>query len=230
MMYKHIFFDLDHTLWDYEQNSEESLRELYALHGLADFDLFSEMAFLEKFTKVNYQLWHQYNEGQIEREDIRQFRFRRVLQQLGLEDEALATRLSADYLDLCPNKNKLLPYALETLAYLGERYELSIITNGFTEIQVKKLKGSKIDHYFKSVTTSDGANSRKPSKAIFDFAIEQAKSKPSESLMVGDNLEADVAGAMGAAIDAVYFNPKATPHQAPVTYEVSCLSTLMNML
>lgn len=228
--YKHIFFDLDHTLWDYESNAEESLEELYTKYQLDQFGLFSFNEFHAEFNKINHLLWTKYNKGLLGRDDIRAQRFLKILQGLGLHQVSLSQKLSEDYLSLCPTKSKLLPYAEETLAYLGQRYELSIITNGFTEIQNQKLKGSNIDHHFKFVTTSENANSRKPAKKIFDFAIGKVSSTPAESLMVGDSLLADIGGALSADIDAVYFNPKATPHAEKVTYEVDCLSKLMNML
>ncbi len=230
MKYKHLFFDLDHTLWDYESNAQDSLNELYAEHALDGLGAFSKDEFQGEFHKINHRLWKKYNNGELEKEGIRQQRFQKVLESLGVPDSVLAKKLSGDYLERCPSKSKLLPYAVDTLEYLCQRYTLSIITNGFIEVQYRKLKGSRIDHYFQSVTASDSANSRKPSKAIFDFAIEQVGGKPSEALMIGDNLEADVGGAINASIDAVYYNPQGHPHGEATTYEVTCLSKLTNLL
>lgn len=207
MIYRHLFFDLDHTLWDFETNSKETIRELFATHRLHetvtdDFDLF-----FEKYSFHNKRLWHRYNHGFIKQAELKWKRMWHTLLEFKLGDEALAKKLSAEFLEILPGKKALFPHTKEILGYLTNKdYKLHLITNGFEQVQWRKLDNAQIAHYFSSVITSEAACSLKPHKEIFDFAIDKAGCCYHESIMLGDNLDADILGAMNAGMDTIFVN------------------------
>ena len=204
--YKHIFFDLDHTLWDYERNSSETLNELLIKYELLKNGVPSLEDFLEVFDRVNQKLWSDYNKSKINREAIRTQRFKEILGNYSIQNDLLCNQLSDEYLMLCPTKPHVFPYTYEVLDYLKEKYELHILTNGFNDVQYIKLEKSKLSGYFKSVVTSDSAGYKKPMASIFKHAIDKADAYIHESIMIGDNLEADVHGALNIGLDAIMFN------------------------
>jgi putative hydrolase of the HAD superfamily len=228
--YKHIFFDLDHTLWDYERNSNEALGELYFKYKLEELGVESPDTFNLYFEKVNHTLWSDYNHNRISREGIREQRFLRILNQFNIDDEGLSNKLSTDYLMLCPTKPHLMPFTLEVLDYLKENYQLHILTNGFTDVQKLKLEKSKLRNYFTTIVTSDSAGYKKPMTSIFKFAIDKAEARKNESIMIGDNLQTDILGARNFGMDTVFFNPKKAKHKSNVTHEIDCLSQLKSIL
>ena len=228
--YKCIFFDLDHTLWDYESNSEESLLELYQLYKLETLGAVPFPAFYQNFVRINNHIWDQYDRGEIGREVIRNDRFNRVFQQSGVNNYDLSLAFSADYIRESPKKSKLVPHAKEVLDYLKPRYPLFIITNGFEEIQGTKLQASGITHYFESVVTSARAGHKKPAKEIFEFALNQNGFRAEDTIMIGDNLLTDIAGARNASIDHVFFNPNKLEHNTTVDFEIHSLKELTTML
>jgi YjjG family noncanonical pyrimidine nucleotidase len=219
--YSCVFFDLDHTLWDYEKNSKETLGELYADYALASKGVTDEESFYRQFRKVNNELWDLYDRELIDHSFIRQERFKRILEKFSAYETKLSEDLSRDYLTRCPQKNNLIPYAEEVLAYL---------TNGFEAIQNIKLAAGKIDRYFQHIVTSQKAGHRKPSRKIFDYALDANKIQCCDVIMIGDNLATDMAGARGCTIDTVFFNPDKVKHDAHVDHEISCLSELKNIL
>lgn len=228
--YRVILFDLDHTLWDYEKNSHETLNELYHSYQLNNLCGFSFDQFYRRFGQVNAGLWNQYNHGLIDRSAIREERFRRIFNHFRIKDHDLALRISDDYLNQCPTKTYLFPYTHDVLSYLNKKYHLYILTNGFDDVQEIKISKSNLKNYFKGMITSETIGHRKPSKEIFQHALEVAGSTCEETLMVGDNLMADVLGARGASIDSVYFNPLRRIHRENIPLEINCLSQLMNIL
>ena len=207
MQYKHLFFDLDHTLWDFETNSKETIRELFALHELhqsvtPDFD-----GFYTLYSYHNKKLWDRYHHGYITQEDLKWKRMWHTLLEFKIGDEKLSKALSKDYLEKLPVKRALFPHTEEILQYLVSKgYVLHLITNGFETIQWKKLDNAGISHYFNNVITSEVACCLKPQKAIFDFAVNRAGCDYADSLMLGDNLDADIQGAMNAGMDTVFVN------------------------
>lgn len=228
--FKCIFFDLDHTLWDYETNSAETLFELYNQHTLFEKGVDSFPNFLKTFVTINTNLWDQYDTGKIHRDVIRYERFHKILLTLGIDDYDLSLNLSNDYVAEAPKKGGLMPNALALLDHLTEKYPLSIITNGFEEIQSTKLASSGITHYFKSVVTSARAGHKKPAKEIFEFALAEAGFQASDAIMIGDNLLTDIAGARNASINTVLFNPNKIVHQEKVDYEIHDLLELKNII
>lgn len=230
--YKHLLFDLDHTLWDFEKNSEETLFTLFHSYNLAEFKKFDCNSFYRKYKFVNHLLWDLYNKGKISQQELREQRFVRTLTGLGLKPEEVPQGISEDYTTLCPTKTAVFPYTHEVLGYLQPKYGLHIITNGFKEIQAIKMTASNLHGYFKEVVTSECCGYKKPDKRMFEHALERINVKPEDCLMIGDNLECDIDGARAAGIDQVYFNPeKSTRKLRPKpTFEIHCLSELQAIL
>lgn len=227
--YKCIFFDLDHTLWDYETNSCDTLGEIYASYSLYDRGIGDVVSLQEQFRRVNTSLWEQYDRGLINSDFIREQRFRQILEFFSIRDEKLCRQISVDYLHRCPKKTNLLPYALDVLQYLSAHYSMTVVTNGFEEIQHTKLTAGEIDRFFDHVVTSQKAGFKKPSREIFEYAMNANGVNAGQVVMIGDNLLTDIAGARNAAIDAVFFNPEKISHDAQVRHEIHCLSELRNI-
>ncbi|CAN5575660.1 YjjG family noncanonical pyrimidine nucleotidase [soil metagenome] len=228
--YKHVFFDLDHTLWDFEKNSSETLSELYDQFNLAERENFTKKDFVHTFHAVNKKLWASYNNGLLNRDKLREERFKIVFTQLGAKNSKLIDEIGREYLNTCPTKANLFPFAVDVLQYLKQHYILHIITNGFEEIQFIKLSSSKISQYFAEIVTSDASGFNKPHKGIFDYALTKTKAFCCDCIMVGDDLEADILGAKNASMDHIFFNPVGLIHKEKVTHEISCLSQLMKIL
>ena len=207
MRYRHLFFDLDHTLWDFEANSRQTLDELYhslnlAKKGIHDFELFHK-----NYLVHNDKLWDRYRNGYIKVDELRWKRMWLTLLDFKIADEPLAREMGIHFLDLLPTRKLLFPYTFEILEYLVEKkYQLHLITNGFEKTQHSKLKHSGLDKYFIEVITSEGSNSLKPHKEIFDYAFIKTGAGPEESIMIGDTVEVDILGAVNAGIDQVHVN------------------------
>ena len=227
--YKCIFFDLDHTLWDYECNAREMLLELHAAHDLGSRGVTFDDFHLH-FKSINLELWDLYDRGLIDNEVIRTQRFTKVLGKFDLVDEKLSATLSHEYLYGCPKKCNLIPHAKAVLDYLSQHYRLTLVTNGFEEIQNVKLSSGNITHYFDHVITSQKAGHKKPAREIFDYALSVNNLACHEAIMIGDNLVTDIGGAKNACIDTVFYNPAALEHSAEVSYEIRCLSELRDIL
>lgn len=231
MKYKHIFFDLDHTLWDFETNSHQTLQELYHHHNLSSRGVPTFEAFYDSYVVHNEMLWERFRKGLINRNDLRSKRFRLTLLDFKIGDEKLSNSLSDLFLQILPGKTALFPYTVEVLEYLTEKeYPLHMITNGFEETQLLKMRNSGIDRYFTHVITSELAGSLKPYREIFDYAIGKAATTASDSIMIGDALELDIVGARNVGMDQVYFNPAVPPADVRPTYTISCLSELKTIL
>lgn len=228
--YKCIFFDLDHTLWDYETNSCTTLRELYDAFGLQALGVTDCGSFERQFKKVNLQLWDLYDRGLIGSEVIRQQRFKQILEHFALSDGKLCEALSVAYMQSCPQKGTLLPHALETLHYLSAHYTMTVVTNGFEEVQHIKLTAGNLHQFFNHIVTSKKAGCKKPSRGIFEYAMKANNVLPSEVIMIGDNLVTDIGGAQNASIDTVFFNPDRIAHDVAVKHEITSLAELQNIL
>jgi putative hydrolase of the HAD superfamily len=230
--YTHILFDLDHTLWDFEKNSEETLYTLYEEFDLAAHGKFDCNSFYRKYRFVNNHLWDLYNKGKINQQELREQRFVKTLVGLGLRPEDVPVGLSEAYTSVCPTKTAVFPHTHEVLTYLQPNYGLHIITNGFKDVQYIKMHASSLQPYFKEIVTSECCGYKKPDKRIFEHALERINVQPADCLMIGDNLECDIDGARAAGIDQVFFNPeKSRKKRSPKpTYEISCLSELRQIL
>ncbi|HUR12141.1 MAG TPA: YjjG family noncanonical pyrimidine nucleotidase [Flavitalea sp.] len=207
MKYTHLFFDLDHTLWDFEANSRLTLEEIHEefslrSKGIHDFELFHK-----NYLAHNDKLWERYRNGFIKVDELRWKRMWHTLIDFKIGDEKLAREMGVRFLDLLPTRNLLFPNTVEVLQYLQDKgYKLHMITNGFEETQHCKLRNSGLHPYFGEVITSEGSNSLKPKKEIFDFAFRLTGASPAQSIMIGDSIEVDIQGAVNAGIDQVHVN------------------------
>jgi putative hydrolase of the HAD superfamily len=228
--YKHIFFDLDHTIWDFDKNAEEALHELYAIYGLKELGLNSADLFIETYTRNNHRLWAEYHVGKITKDQLREARFKQTFLDLGVHPDVIPVGFEDHYVRLCPTKTNLFPDAHETLEYLSSKYVLHLISNGFRESTELKITGTDIERYFQNVIISEIVGVNKPDKAIFQHALDLAGAAKSESLMIGDSLEADVYGALNFGIDAIYFNPLNLPKPDDVPVQINQLKELTLLL
>lgn len=228
--YKHIFFDLDHTLWDFERNAEETKREMFETlklkeRGIADYETFRE-----KYVDINLALWALYREDKVSKDELNFKRFYDTLCLLGVDDRKLGEAMAAGFIEGISTKTYLFPFAKEVLEYLYIKYPLYIITNGFEEVQYSKLKNSGMDRFFTSVITSEAAGSKKPDSEIFQYALRKTGALAAESIMIGDDLLVDMAGARQQGIDQLYVNHERKSHNEPLTMEVFSLDEIMGLL
>ncbi len=229
-MYKHLFFDLDHTLWDFDRNSAESIQEIYEVHRMGDMGVPSAAAFAEKFILINRQLWADFDQNRITHAYIREHRFPLVFQALDLTDFSGCAGLNEAYLQRLPRKAHLTDSAREVLDHLQGRYTMHIITNGFDEIQAVKLASSSIDHYFVNIVTNERAGAKKPDPRIFTYAMQVSEATFPESLMIGDNYEADILGAKAVGMDTVFYNPAGMVVADKPTFDIQHWRELMAIL
>lgn len=200
---KHLFFDLDHTLWDFDKNSEVAFNLIFKEHNFN----FTTADFLKHYIPKNQYYWSLYQVNKISQEELRFKRLNDVFEILGVPISAeLVNQISDQYVEHLPNSNHLFDGAIEILDYLQTKYQLHIVTNGFHFVQDKKMKNANIFHYFSTITNSENAGVKKPHPTIFEFALALAKAKKEESIMIGDSLEADIEGALNYGIDAIFFN------------------------
>ena len=225
--YKHLFFDLDHTLWDFESNARITLQTLYEdlqlkSRGVHDFELF-----YGNYLAHNERLWERYRKGFIKQEELRVKRMWLALLDFKIADDELSHKMNVLFLDLLPTRTILFPYAKEVLQYLADKnYDLHLITNGFEKVQHSKLKYSGLDRFFKEVITSEGSNSIKPNKEIFEYAFRKTHANPETSIMIGDTLDVDILGAINAGIDQVFVNHTGITSHIKPTYTVTSLKEL----
>lgn len=222
---KHIFFDLDRTLWDFETNSKTVLEILYREYQLSDFFAAFPL-FYKCYQQVNEQMWQQYYKKEITKDEVRLLRFYNTIK----SDEEMCAKISEDYIEMSALQTAVFPHSHEVLGELKTRgYSLHIITNGFTEVQHKKLHNSRLKEYFTTVTTSEETLHHKPDRRTFQFALEKAGSTATNSAMVGDDLISDIQGANGIGMQSIYFNPKrhSTPHDAD--FEIQSLESLLKI-
>lgn len=198
-----IFFDLDHTLWDFDRNSRYAFERVFLRHGVnLKID-----EFLVHYEPINHKYWKMYRENMITQQELRRGRLRDTFflmkQDISPDD---IDAFAKSYIDELPVNNYLFDGTLEILDHLKRRYRLHIITNGFKEVQLLKIRNSKIDKYFTTVTTSDEVGVKKPHPDIFYSAIRKASVRPEYSLMIGDSFEADIEGARKIGMHTLFFN------------------------
>lgn len=223
----HIFFDLDHTLWDFETNVDITLREMFTRYGLEN-SIESPEVFIAEYHKQNQRYWELYIDGKIKKAHLRTVRYQKTLEALGIKNKRMAIQMGLDYIRLSPLQKVLFPHTIEVLEYLQRKYTLNIITNGFEEIQTVKIRSSAIEHFFTNLITSEKAGALKPHRKIFDYSIKIAGTTADQCLMVGDEPEKDVKGALNAGMHAVYFNPKGKEMEG--VWSISSLNELMEVL
>jgi len=227
MTYKHLFFDLDHTLWDFEANARLTLEEVYHELKLSSLGIHDFMPFYERYIYHNTRLWDRYRKGFIKRAELRKKRMWNTLLDFKIGNEKLAEEMDAFFLDKLPTRKLLFPDTHETLEYLREKgYAMHLITNGFESVQHTKLHYSGLKDYFQFVITSEASNSLKPHKEIFDFALQKTGAALKESIMLGDDIEADIKGAQNAGMDQVFVNHIGAVTPVKPTFTVNSLKEL----
>jgi len=199
----HIFFDLDHTLWNFEKNSNLAFQTIFQKHKVP-LDL---NVFFKSYTQINSNYWKLYRNEKVTKKALRYGRLKDTFDAIKFKiSDDLINQLSVDYITELPNNNYLFDGAVEVLEYLKPKYKLHIITNGFNEVQYKKMQQSKIDHFFDKIITSEAIGVKKPNPKIFNYALQQTNAKAENSIMIGDNWEADILGAVNNGFKAIYFN------------------------
>ena len=206
MKIKHIediFFDLDHTLWDFDRNSELTFENIFQRnHPSVEIK-----TFIEKYVPINKACWELYQYDKISHADLRYIRLKHSFDAINyaVSDEQIEC-ISQEYIELLPDNNNLFDGTFEVLDYLNKDYNLHIITNGFADVQFRKIKNSNLAGYFDTITNSEMAGVKKPNPIIFEYALELAKAKKENSIMIGDSLEADIKGALAIGLDAIFLN------------------------
>ncbi|MVZ65454.1 noncanonical pyrimidine nucleotidase, YjjG family [Sphingobacterium sp. DK4209] len=224
---KHIFFDLDHTIWDFDKNAEETLHELYFKYKFDSlFNIATSDQFIETYTINNHRVWDLYHHGKIDKATLRYLRFADTFTQLGVDPKEFPVDFEEEYLAVCPTKTNLFPHAHETLSYLKNKYSLHLISNGFKEACEKKLENSKLAPYFETIVISEIVGINKPDPRIFEHALQNGQAQPEQAVMIGDNLDADIRGAQNAGIEAIFFNPLQVDKPGDVTYMINDLKEL----
>ena len=201
---KHIFFDLDHTLWNFEKNSTLTFKFLLDKYNIT-IDL---QKFLKVYMPINFSLWNLYRDDKITKEYLRHNRLKSTFEKLNIKiDSGLIDKISNDYVKHLPDNNFLLPNAISVLDYLFQKYKLHIITNGFTEVQNTKISNSNLSKYFTCIIDSETVGVKKPHSKIFNYAYNISKAAyKNECLMIGDNYQADVMGALNNGFKAIHLN------------------------
>ena len=225
--YRYFLFDLDRTLWDFDTNTKNNISELLDIFSLPVKD---KEGFYIDYHNINQGLWADYEKGLLEKEKLKSERFHRTLLRYGIDDQALAEKFGKEYLERMPLQKGLMPYAMEVLETLFRRGAVMVlVSNGFREVQYKKLENSGIGRFFKSVIISEELCVNKPSPRIFKEAINSVNGVKEETLMVGDDFANDIEGAMIFGIDQFYYNYRSLLCEGAPTYNSSDLRDLINL-
>jgi putative hydrolase of the HAD superfamily len=230
--YHHLFFDLDHTLWDFEMNAKETMSELYKSNGLQEKGITDFDTFFSRYSYHNTRLWDRYTKGFIRQDELRWKRMWLTLLDFKIADEPLSKSFSVQFLDLLPTKKNLFPYTPEILSYLQNKgYQMHLVTNGFESVQRNKIRYSHLESFFGEMITSEASNSLKPNKEIFEYALHKTGGLAESSLMIGDNLDADIQGGINAGMDTIFVNHLhiLQPH-VEATYMITHLQQLEKIL
>lgn len=201
---KDVFFDLDHTLWDFDRNSALAFDAIFKKNKMPiDIDFF-----IEKYVPINQACWKLYQNDKITHEVLRYNRLKHTFDAIDFAvSDATINQIADEYIAILPESNHLFDGAIAILEYLKKKYTLHIITNGFAEVQDRKISNSSINHYFETITNSELAGAKKPNPIIFDYALQTANAQKESSLMIGDCLDADVQGALSFGMEAFFYNP-----------------------
>ncbi|HXK80936.1 MAG TPA: YjjG family noncanonical pyrimidine nucleotidase [Bacteroidales bacterium] len=227
--YKNLFIDLDRTLWDFEANSEETFRELFNKYNLQlHFCDFND--FFVRYRKNNNYLWSQYRENLISKDKLKWLRFDLTFREVNLINKELAISFGNDYITISPEKVKLIPNTIEVLEYLHPKYHLYLVTNGFKEVQEKKLTNTGLNKYFKRIFTSEEIGFNKPHPEYFSYVLSETNASIIDSIVIGDDLEVDIKGANHHNLDTIWLNNNGNKASYKVSYEIKKLSEILNIL
>lgn len=228
-VYKHVFFDLDRTLWDFDQNMVDALRDIYFDFNLESY--FPDInTFITTFIKHNDYLWEKYRLGELKKDVLRYKRFELTLRDYGVNEPLIAKKMGEDYIRITPLKTALVPNAREILEYLKPKYKLHIISNGFDEVQFPKLEKCHIAQYFEKVITSETSGYHKPCPEAFGYSLSTVNARKEESIMIGDDLEIDIIGAKKFGMDQIFFNRHSISHKTKPTHEIRTLLEIKKIL
>lgn len=227
---KHVFFDLDRTLWDFEKTALQAFDKIYIKYNLNEYGIPSGKTFHDSYSVHNDKLWDQYRKGEIKKDVLRGLRFKLTINEFGVYDDELAEQIGNEYVRISPLIVNLFPNAIEVLDYLYPKYKLHIITNGFAEVQAVKLSESGMIKYFDKVITSEEAGVKKPDPQIFLHAFTESGAKPSESIMIGDDFEVDILGAMNVGAKQIFFDPNFIKKSNACDYTIRNLKEIMDIL
>ncbi len=221
-----VFFDLDHTLWDFDKNSKLTFKYIFEKHNL-DINLDK---FITVYEPVNLKFWKLFRDEKISKEDLRYRRLKEVLEAVNyFASDDLINTLADDYITYLTNNNHLYSGTLELLEYLKPNYKLHIITNGFSNVQHNKMTKSGLAPYFETLIDAETVGVKKPNPTIFNYAINKANTTIENSIMIGDSLEADIEGALNIGLKAIYFNPNNKP-VSELIVSVNHLTKIKNYL
>ncbi|MGC9150786.1 MAG: YjjG family noncanonical pyrimidine nucleotidase [Microbacter sp.] len=231
--YTYLLFDLDDTLWNFKENSKEALQNIFDDYQLQRYYPTFEDYF-SNFEEHNKALWNLYGRQQITKEFLSVERFLAPLRPFGILNASLASEMGSAYLDRCAEKTLVMPHAFETLRYLSKKYQLAIISNGFEEVQYRKIERSGLTDFFSNIFLSEKIGCHKPDPEFFNRVLTNLSASPNECLVIGDNFQTDIVGAMKAGIDQVFYNPEhldeRTDFPEMPTYTIDDLALLMNIL
>jgi putative hydrolase of the HAD superfamily len=227
---KHVFFDLDNTLWDFEKNSREALLELFLLHDIERKCCVNFNSFILVYEAINHQLWEMYGQKKITKDELRYQRFYKAFCNYGLDELDLAYLWADEYLRISPYKKNLIEGSTDILTYLNQKYSVHIITNGFKEVQDIKLEQNNLKPFFQKIIISEEHGVSKPQIEIFKLAQQYTNSIAEECIMIGDNYEADVLGAVNANWNAVHLSKEKINNLESKIIHISQLKELKNIL
>lgn len=228
--YKHLFIDLDKTLYDFDRSSRETFLEFYNRNSLKELGINSFESFFNRYRQINLELWEVYRNGGIGKTVLKTKRFYLVLKEFGIDSMELAEKFAEYYVNESPLKQTLFEGVRDTLDYLHPAYNLHVITNGFSEVQFKKIKANNLINYFQHIITSEDAGGKKPDSIIFEYALKKTGATLRQSLMIGDDQEVDIEGAKNCGMDQVFVNYNDEPLQVIPTYTIKKFSELKNIL
>ncbi len=221
-----VFFDLDHTLWDFDRNSALAFENVFKKYKIE----LSLPAFLKEYEPINLVYWKKYRDETVTKEQLRRGRLADTFDIFQIKFPLdIIDAMATSYIEELPVNNHLLLDTVEILEYLAPKYNLHIITNGFQEVQYLKLNNSGIKKYFSTVTTSEEVGLKKPHPVIFEIALKKACVSPQKSIMIGDSLEADIIGAKNAGMNTLFFNYR-NENVAENFFAINELSEIKNFL
>ncbi len=226
---KAIFFDLDHTLWDFERNSKLTFKDIFNDYTFP----FDYLFFLEYYVPINHKYWDLYSKNKISKKELRTIRFRETFDILKFNyDDHFLIDISNKYINLLPTKNKLFKGVKKMLKTLSSKYKLHIITNGFDEVQQKKINLSGLSKYFGEIITSERAGKKKPNPKIFEYALNLTHNSAENCLMIGDNFFADICGAKSVGMNTIHFNSNFEDYHdiCPIIYSYKNIDEIINKL
>lgn len=228
-MTQYLFFDLDHTLWDCDRNAQETLDELHQEFELEQWKIPSGEKFWQLFDQVNHELWLAYEAGKIAKSALIKKRFPLLFKNLGLSENLPPLEMGLLYEERSPYKTHLVPHTQEVLRYLQPKYQLCILTNGQAEQRIK-MEASQIKAFFSHIFTSEDLGYHKPETQAFEIALEQSGASVKNTIMIGDSLRTDIEGANRMEMKSVFLNRKDKVYEGQATYEIRCLSELLDIL